>query len=667
MPFEFAQGFNITSAEPIDARIVMTKEQMLAAKKARMPEHYFCLCSDDNQIYVYDKSNTHDEEIGYFKLFKTELDEEAIQELINQSLVNFYDSKRKIADYLYEVEYSKLDYEIGKEYFENKNESIPSGACTSVRKGNFYGRNLDWTYDNNAEFIVKMQAGANRYASIGIASAISNLTNEVAELNEYNPIYNVLPFYTVDGINEKGVIVNVNVVPHDNPLNLGSTLDNPKETINAVMIPRYILDNCASADEAKAMFENDVAVVFSKKLLTLGYESHYMIADKNKTYILEFIDNEPVFTDVSENKPFMTNFFIASTTFNEDGSVMSPISGNAELVNQISPYGAGLERYNWILNNYNDLETSPEAMQDFMLNLYYSNAYTKDLASDDFWFTEFVGIDGLTSGMSAEDYRASTKIQNLPTVWAERDRNEAKVWHTTHSSVYDIQSRALYLDIQEQHQYHSYNFKIYFSDSNKEFLIEEIKGDLAVHGGEGIIINSNNEITYDPEIISTVEYVDANISDTMAYIIQEDRAEHAGRVAGDELLQTALNAENTRAKAEEAKKVDKQLSGINGEAHIFNEADGGGAKFVANNGIESFVGVNDGTNGIAAQIYADKLVDGSWVGAKLDVTNTGMYYTVGGASAAERDIAANEIAVKGDITAAISEIALSWGQLGQEN
>lgn len=99
-------------------------------------------------------------------------------------------------------------------------------------------------------------------------------------------------------------------------------------------------------------------------------------------------------------------------------------------------------------------------------------------------------------------------------------------------------------------------------------------------------------------------------------------------------------------------KVEKELSGSNGTAYIFNESDGGGAKFVNNDGVESFVGVNDGgADGIAAQIYADKLVEGKWEGAKLDVTNGGIYYTVGSDSAADRDVPTNELAVKGDVNA----------------
>ena len=113
-----------------------------------------------------------------------------------------------------------------------------------------------------------------------------------------------------------------------------------------------------------------------------------------------------------------------------------------------------------------------------------------------------------------------------------------------------------------------------------------------------------------------------------------------------------VSAEATARQEADNTKVDKEIQGTNGKAIIFNEADGGGAKFEHTDGTESFVGVNDGgENGLVAQIYADKLVNGKWQGAKIDVTNGGIYYTVGNKSFAERAVAANEIATKGDLAA----------------
>ena len=104
-----------------------------------------------------------------------------------------------------------------------------------------------------------------------------------------------------------------------------------------------------------------------------------------------------------------------------------------------------------------------------------------------------------------------------------------------------------------------------------------------------------------------------------------------------------------------ANKTDYEVQGTNGRALIFNESDGGGAKFEHNDGTWSFAGVNDGgKNGLAGQIYAVDSQNG-YKGVKVDVTLGGLYYTKGeesGKPVAQRDVEANEVAVKGDITAA---------------
>lgn len=75
------------------------------------------------------------------------------------------------------------------------------------------------------------------------------------------------------------------------------------------------------------------------------------------------------------------------------------------------------------------------------------------------------------------------------------------------------------------------------------------------------------------------------------------------------------------------KKVNKLVEGTNGKAYIFNESDGGGAKFEHNDKTLSYVGVNDGgSTGIAAQIYAVKNVEGQYVGSRINVYENGMYY-----------------------------------------
>ena len=92
-----------------------------------------------------------------------------------------------------------------------------------------------------------------------------------------------------------------------------------------------------------------------KDLHQKHYEVHYMIGDSTSTYLLEFIDNKTIITDISD-KPIMTNFYLSNVKFNLDGTVFTPRtqtdSQDAIHTNQITENGAGLERYNLMVNRY---------------------------------------------------------------------------------------------------------------------------------------------------------------------------------------------------------------------------------------------------------------------------------------------------------------------------
>lgn len=110
-----------------------------------------------------------------------------------------------------------------------------------------------------------------------------------------------------------------------------------------------------------------------------------------------------------------------------------------------------------------------------------------------------------------------------------------------------------------------------------------------------------------------------------------------------------------------ANKTTRELTGTNGKALIFNESDGGGAKFEHGDGTWSFVGVNDGgENGITGQLYSVKQEGGKYVGTRLNMTSNGFFYLPNSNSSAYT--AADEIATKGDIDDAIVD-ALTWEEM----
>jgi len=143
-----------------------------------------------------------------------------------------------------------------------------------------------------------------------------------------------------------------------------------------------------------------------------------------------------------------------------------------------------------------------------------------------------------------------------------------------------------------------------------------------------------------------------DIQETVGYLEGLVTAEAAVRESADEALQADIDAEVTRAKAEEAKKPDKQIVGTNGTAELWNEASGGGAHFINKDGSESFVGVNDGgKDGLMAQIYADMLESGSWVGSRINVYHNGIFYVskVNQKAGFAKNAPEMEIATKKDI------------------
>ena len=74
MPIILPQGFEITSKQPIDTRILLKKTAMLSINDNIMPIKYFAICVDDGKFYLYDKSNEVDPETGKFRVLESDVD-----------------------------------------------------------------------------------------------------------------------------------------------------------------------------------------------------------------------------------------------------------------------------------------------------------------------------------------------------------------------------------------------------------------------------------------------------------------------------------------------------------------------------------------------------------------------------------------------------------------
>lgn len=175
--------------------------------------------------------------------------------------------------------------------------------------------------------------------------------------------------------------------------------------------------------------------------------------------------------------------------------------------------------------------------------------------------------------------------------------------------------------------------------------ISQVEGNALVLKNDGLYVSNEDKVLQS----GTVE------------VVTEANVPYEGAVVGDYYLDLLLNdAAQTHVyipydvpDVDISNKVDKVITNADGsQAIIENEPSGGGAKFHAADGTQSFVGVNDGSlNGLLAQIYADKEVNGKWVGSRINVFHEHIYYTslADKMAGKENNDASCEIATKGDI------------------
>ena len=73
MAIKVTNGFEVRSKNPIDTRLTLSKEQMRNMNDKLMPETYFALCTDDNELYVYVKSSEPNADTGKFVYYNKSL------------------------------------------------------------------------------------------------------------------------------------------------------------------------------------------------------------------------------------------------------------------------------------------------------------------------------------------------------------------------------------------------------------------------------------------------------------------------------------------------------------------------------------------------------------------------------------------------------------------
>lgn len=348
--------------------------------------------------------------------------------------------------YLAEVSYVALDYPFAKEYLDEHAPAV--GGCTAIIRDGLFGRNYDWKYSNSCEFVVRTPAINGRHGVVGMVGNVNGLTKDFVKSGEYSDMYKVLPFMLTDGQNDHGLRMSINVVPSDK----GSTTDTLPgyDKVNALMFVRWALDHCATVGEVIDATEGAISLYVPQVLRDMGYEVHFLVSDRRETRILEFVDNECVWTEHN----IITNFFINGVTFKADGTV--PVIGDSD----ISEYGLtnhaeGLERYNIAVNG------AEEDIYDLLEDLKFTNTYTLE---NDIWYSELCSSVPITSPI--EDFEAAMFVERAK--YAERSRDTGDTWQTVHSSVYNG-------DMLVVHTQENYIYSFVFDIPVAETFVKDVK------------------------------------------------------------------------------------------------------------------------------------------------------------------------------------------------
>ena len=336
-----------------------------------------------------------------------------------------------------------------------------SALCTSCRTGNFIGRNFDWAYDDVEECVMRVPAADGRFASIGIASRFfPEPWQSIFGVEEF------LPELTMDGINEKGVAINVNVVPAGD--NGATTGTNPGgERLCAGFAVRHVLDAATNAAHA-------VEILESKDIYSIPFlEFHWMVSDSAESYIVECVSNKLVVLRAHAAQPKMANFYVSHSPSLCEYDVLT----NSNLTAGFhTPHAMGIERYARVSNGLDRVD-SVDAMFTNMTNVWYKlkylpgneGRYWSDLngapvpgGAEGQRFTAFDDTYELCVARSnafkslQANYVAVTNYEarnHSRTINPEIDPTLTnQVVHTVHTSLYDLEKRTLRVCVQEDCQ-----------------------------------------------------------------------------------------------------------------------------------------------------------------------------------------------------------------------
>lgn len=372
-----------------------------------------------------------------------------------------------------------------KSHFEQMGSdasALAAGACTSWRNGQYHGRNLDWYQSNYGCLIVQMPKGGKvRHASVATVNASTIVTHDFIRQGVLSDeMRKMLPAMSTDGINDAGVAININIVPHQP----GDAYIGPEGDLCCACVVRYVLDNAGSVTEALELLRS--RTVSQSLAEVAGDESHYMISNADSTVVVEFPQGQMQvisFTRTDQgwyspqgNPAIMANFYDYAAEQYEVGS---------DEFYDYHPTAMGVERWLTVQAQYD------QAKIDVASNLAIAQSvwYFKNIMVDkSLWYTENAvpgscygkdeqGWYFMAAGQRVDASGARQAMQgywkaNMESYWKDYELQYGQLsdphvagnmfWETSHTVVYDLQNKKGYL----------YPFENYYSQHGNPVVIE---------------------------------------------------------------------------------------------------------------------------------------------------------------------------------------------------
>ena len=330
-----------------------------------------------------------------------------------------YSSLERLGSYLYKISFDNLPE-------ENGTPGVIAGCTSFVRDGKLF-RNLDWNYDNAAEFIIECKG----FKGMSMVPGLND-----GELDE--SLINQLPYHINDGKNEDGIMVSSHVLVND--FEYSGSGD---RSVPLTKLPYLILSNLKSMDDISSLQDYLDNINVNQYLIEAGYVMQFMVTDGVTTYVIVPSEEGYQLIDATEN-PKMTNFkWVNRALVNRDDE-------------DIQSHPTGIERFNLI-----DDEVT---LEDLRFTLAYESPDR---------LSEFIGLRDTDKYSTDEELLEIYETAHQ--MYLERTR-DGSLWQTMHSVVYSKNGMDS-LNVQENYDinYASANVEIDLSDyATKEFVSGQI-------------------------------------------------------------------------------------------------------------------------------------------------------------------------------------------------